>query len=163
MLVAVVADIETQEWRRIELSKQSLPPEHPRASTTVDVECFFSMIRDMLGKNFTLKQVKFAWRKICSEYQKRIVPEIPYYYFTSVHDRFHEGPRSSFNEPPTKTPKQQRIPRRERASVFMSGRATMPVRGTQTVRARFHNVPVDVPPPPSILTHIAEHSYSAIH
>ena len=31
--------------------------EHPRASTTDDVECFFSVLRDMVGKDFTHKQV----------------------------------------------------------------------------------------------------------
>ena len=34
-------------------------PEHPRSSTTDDVECFFSVLRDMVGKDFTLKQVFF--------------------------------------------------------------------------------------------------------
>ena len=31
--------------------------EHPRASTSDDVECFFSVLRDMVGKDFTHKKV----------------------------------------------------------------------------------------------------------
>ena len=74
VLVALIADIETREWRRRELVALSLPPEHPRASTTDDVECFFRVLRDFVGKDFTLKQVKFAWRKVCVEFQKRLNP-----------------------------------------------------------------------------------------
>lgn len=50
VLVAVVADIETSKWRRSYLIQQELPLEHPRASTTDDMECFFSVMRDMVGK-----------------------------------------------------------------------------------------------------------------
>ena len=34
------------------------PPEHPRAPTTDDVECFFSVLSDHVGKNFTTKNVR---------------------------------------------------------------------------------------------------------
>ncbi|XP_064400552.1 uncharacterized protein LOC135346741 isoform X2 [Halichondria panicea] len=51
VLTALVADIETREWRRC----LDLSPEHPRASTTDDVECFFSVMRDMVGTHFTVK------------------------------------------------------------------------------------------------------------
>jgi len=37
-VVALAANI---EWRRRYLAEHNLPPEHPRASTTDDVECFF--------------------------------------------------------------------------------------------------------------------------
>ena len=77
VLVAVVALIETSEWRRRELVTEGLPPENPRASTTDDVECFFSVMRDLVGKNFTLKQVQIGWRKICNEFVKRINPSLP--------------------------------------------------------------------------------------
>ena len=32
--------------------------ENPRASSTDDVECFFSVLRDTVGKDFTLKEVR---------------------------------------------------------------------------------------------------------
>lgn len=56
-IIALAADIETRIWRSALLERYSLPPEHPRSSTTDDVECFFSILRDTVGKNFTLKQV----------------------------------------------------------------------------------------------------------
>ena len=54
-LIALAADIESRQWRRDFLTSNGLKPEHPRSSTTDNVECFFSVLRD--GKDFTLKQV----------------------------------------------------------------------------------------------------------
>ena len=56
-LIALAADIETRQWSRAFLHVQGLPSEHPRASTTDDVECFFSILCDTVGKDFKLKQV----------------------------------------------------------------------------------------------------------
>ena len=109
VLTALIADIETREWRR-RLDIQH--PEHPRASTTDDVECFFSVMRDLVGTNFTLKQ--FAWRKACLEFKKRISVDLPFYYFTAAHDRFYEGPRNPFNESPKNT-HTKRIPKGEQS------------------------------------------------
>ena len=55
-LVALAANTETREWRRQYNVENGIPPEHPRASTTDDVECFFSVLRDTVGKDFTLKE-----------------------------------------------------------------------------------------------------------
>ena len=151
-MTAVIADIETVEWKRCVSSN----PENPCASTTDDVECFFSVLRDQLGKHFTLKQVKFEWRKVCNEFQKRTDPELPYYYYTSNHDRFYEGQRPSFNEPSKAKKRKHRVPRRERL-LFVSGRASLPQRGSGSVRSRFHNVPLELPP--LAPTHLSEHSY----
>lgn len=63
VLTALIANIETREWRRREIAQSQVHAgtlEHPRASNTDDVECFFSVLRDHVGTNFTLKQVKFA-------------------------------------------------------------------------------------------------------
>ena len=54
---ALIVDIESREWRREYNRKNNIPLEHPRASTTDDVECFFSVLRDMVGKDFTHKEV----------------------------------------------------------------------------------------------------------
>lgn len=130
------------------IAQQSLVPEHPRASNTDDVECFFSVMRDQVGLNFTLKQVQFAWRKVCLELQKWISEDLPFYYFTSSHDCFHEGPCSSFNMSPKKK-KTKRLPKGEQieAASLISGRASFPVRGTLTIRPKFHKQPIRVPPP----------------
>lgn len=156
VVTALFADIETREWRR-----RDGVLEHPRASTTDDVEFFFFITRDQIGLNFTLKQVQFAWRKLCVEFQKRISPDLPFYYYTSSHDRFYEGTRPSFNEP-AKEQKNKRLPRGEQvhAASLSSGRATLPVKGTLMVRPKFHKHPVNIPPPSHIPAHVAEHSYT---
>ena len=56
-LIALVANIESREWRRKFNKDQNIAAEHPRASTTDDVECFFSVLRDIVGADFTLKEV----------------------------------------------------------------------------------------------------------
>ena len=56
-LIAMSANLETRQSRRTYLTSHGLPAEHPRSSTTDDVECFFSVLRDTVGKDFTLKQV----------------------------------------------------------------------------------------------------------
>ena len=89
--MAVTCHIESTKFRRIELLNAGLAPENPRSSTIDDIECFFSVVRDLVGKNFTVKQVKLCWRKVCLEFNKRLNPELPFFYFTSSHDRFHEG------------------------------------------------------------------------
>ena len=48
-------NIESREWRRCDCEI----PEHPRASTTDDAECLFSILRDMVGKHFTLQTVNW--------------------------------------------------------------------------------------------------------
>jgi len=68
--VALVTNIEGREWHRQESASNKCPLEHPRASGTDDVECFFSMMRDTIGQNFTTKEMKFGIRKVYSEFVK---------------------------------------------------------------------------------------------
>ena len=49
------------------------------------------------------------------------------------------------------------MPRREQPSVFAPRRATMPVRGSLSVRPTFHNVPLELPPPPNGPVVLFEH------
>ena len=40
------------------IKQTKIPPEHPHSSTIDDVECFFfCILRDMVGKDFTCKEV----------------------------------------------------------------------------------------------------------
>ena len=59
-LSGLLVDIESREWRRKYNRENDIPPEHPRASTTDDVECFFSILRDMVGKDFSHKKVRYT-------------------------------------------------------------------------------------------------------
>ena len=76
-LIALTTNIESREQKRCSNMTRSLIQEHPRASTTDDVECFFSVIRDSVGKHFTHKDVQFVWRKVCIEFSKRLSPDLP--------------------------------------------------------------------------------------
>ena len=110
-LVAVIANIESREWRRIENIRNKRKPEHPRASSTDDVKCFFSIMRDSIEKNFTTKQVKVGFRKACLEFTKRLDPDLPFFlYHTSSHTHFYEGPLPDFSEAPEKQKKEKGSP-----------------------------------------------------
>ncbi len=146
--------------------EEGLPAEHPRASTTDDVECFFSVPRDFVGKHFTVKQVQFEYRKLCMEFMKRMDPDLPFYYYTAAHDRFSEGPLPDFDQPrprekkSSRNPRHQRVARRDQLGSLTVGRATFVTPGTLSTRATFHQVPVELPPPPGAAIHLLEHSYT---
>lgn len=124
---------------------------------------FFSIMRDTIGANFTTKQVKFVFRKVALEFEKRLDPDLPFYYHISSHTRFNEGLLPAFNQPSTKPKRKARLPRRElpQSYAFATRRATLPVSGSLTVRAQFHNQPIDLPPPPTGPIVIFEHSYQS--
>ena len=158
-LIALTTNTESVEFKRIWNMNNQFSIEHPRASTTDDVESFFSVLRDAVGKNFTLKMVQNEMRKVYVEYNKRQDPHLPYYYHTSSHERYYEGQRPQFSEPPKKR-KEKRIPRREQPVAPVPGRASLAVHGQQSVRMKYHNVPISLPPPPGSFQATNEHSYS---
>ena len=62
-----------------------------------------------------------------------------------------------------KTSKQREIrhpPQRE--LLGSSHRVTMAVRGSKSFRTNFHNLPVDLPPPPNA-SNLSEHSYASLN
>ena len=176
---ALCANIESREWRRIFLQSHGLPPANPRSATSDDVECFFSVLRESVGKDFTVKevcssdksialpvllsafifvQVYYMWRKACVEYSKRSDPSLPFYYF-STSDRFYEGSLPSFDEVPERQRQLRRAPRREQPGANVGRRITMATRGSGSLRAIFHNLPVDLPPPPGSC--VTDHTYAS--
>ena len=69
-LMALITNIEGREWQRCYMDRT---PDHPRASSTDDVEFFFSSVmRDSVGRNFITKQVKYWFRKVCAGFTKRM-------------------------------------------------------------------------------------------
>ena len=156
-LVALITNIEGREFgRRLNCLNK---PEHPRASTSDDVECLFSMMRDALGQNFTSKEMQYGFRKVAFGFAKRLDPELPFYYHTATHSHYSEGPLKAFDEPSKKT-KASRVPRRElsSAAVFSSRRAQLPVHRSLSIRTQFHNQPVNLPPPPTHPITMSEHA-----
>ena len=132
---------------------ENIPLEHPRASSTDDVECFFSVIRSMVGEHFTSKAVMLKWRKLCNEFAKRIDSKLPFYYYTSTHDRFYEGEMQSFDVPGSKkstsNPRNQRGRTVEQPGKLAAGRASLIKTGHGSIRRQFHAIPTDMPPPPT--------------
>ena len=97
---------------------------------------------------------------MCTEFNKRLNPDLPYFYHTSAHTRFTEGAQPSFNVPSLKPKrKHSRVPTRERPAAFVTRRATMPVHGSMSDRSQFHNKPVNILPLPDTQVNV-EHSYS---
>ena len=91
---------------------------------------------------------------------KRLDPHLPFYYYTSAHSRFYEGVMPDFSVQASKPRKPRRAPRRELLGATQ--RVTLAVRGAGSIRTTFHNVPVDLPPPPVAANHfMSEHSYSS--
>ena len=115
----------------------------------------------MLLEKTSLKQVQQEWRKACTETAKRLDPQLPFAYHTSSHDRFYEGERPNFDElgKSKNYPRNQRPRCRELLSTLIGGRATLPVTGSTSVRVQFHNLPVDLPPPPGTQAHVSDHTY----
>ena len=155
--MALAANIETRGWKHQYNIENGIPPKHPQASTTDNVECFFSVLGDNVGKDFTLKEVNtklgsvvsivyilyiqvfYGWRKVTNEFLKRMDPDLPFYYHTSTHTRFYEGVMPTFDTNPSKRPQKKRIPRYE--LLWTNNRVTMAVR---SARAQFHNVPLEL-------------------
>ena len=75
-------------------------------------------------------------------------PTLPFYYSTSAHHRFYEGEMPAFDENPQNKKRPQRVPGKELVG-STGGRVTLPVSGSLSVHAEFHNVPVSLPPLPN--------------
>ncbi|CAB3993849.1 Hypothetical predicted protein [Paramuricea clavata] len=80
VIVGLVANLESRELRRIEYIQRNIKPEHPRSSSTDDVESFISLLHEILGLNFDLKQVFSELPKILNEFRKRTDKDLPFYY-----------------------------------------------------------------------------------
>jgi len=92
---------------------------------------------------------------------KRMDPELPYYYHTSKHSRYYEDIMPEFSVQPAKT-KVKKLPRFELFGE--NNRITFSVRGDSSIRAQFHNIPVDLPPTPGTYNPCTdEHSYAMAH
>lgn len=63
VVTEVTANIESQEMRRLQNGDIGYP-EHPRAGSTEDLECFFGVAHTKLGSVFTLKEFKDGWPKL---------------------------------------------------------------------------------------------------
>ena len=150
IVVGLVANLESREIRRQEYEERCLPPEHPRASSSDDCECLFSLIHEMLGNIFDLKEFHDCQPKILNEFTKRINPDLKFYYWTGVKERYREFELPSFNEPSGDGVLERldriHISKRGDPGIFVANRASLPQKGELTARAKFHKAPVELPP-----------------
>lgn len=150
VVVGLVANLESRELRRQEYTARNLPPEHPRASATDDVERLFALLHEMLGNIFDLKKFHETQPKILNKFNKRINPNIQFYYWTGAKERYTEFELPSFNEPSQHGGQERldkvKISRRGDPGVFVANRASLPQKGQLTARAMFHRAPVALPP-----------------
>ena len=95
------------------------------------------------------------------EFTKRMDPDLPFYYHTS-HGRFYEDSMPDFNQVPPKARQPRRAPRRELLGSNVGRRVTLAQRGASSLRATFHNHPIDLPPLSTGELLSSEHGY-ALH
>lgn len=150
VIVALTTNIESQEYRRRYGRERGLPPEHPRAGSTDDVEGIFAFLHELLGKIFDEKAFHEVFPKVMLEYTKKCDPDLPFYHYTGVNGRFNDGVLPSFNVPSGGIERLDRvvISRRADPGVFVANRAAIPQRGQLTVRSAHFRPAENLPPPP---------------
>ena len=80
------------------------------------------------------------------------------FYSTSSHSRFYEGEMLDFNAKPNITPREKHLPQCK--PLGTNNRVTLSVRSSASIRTKFHNLSIDLPPPPGQHNHLADgHSY----
>ena len=154
--IEVTAAIESAEHRR-RLNPQ-YGAEHPRASTTDDVEAFFSTARRLIGEHFTLKDFRAKWPKIVQEFCKKIDPNLPFYYWVGprddvipfdANDEVEIGGGDHNYARGNGRLEQVRGNRREQAAADTYRRADQPRRHARPLR-RAHHQPVAPLPAPNL-------------
>jgi hypothetical protein len=146
-----VANVESRIIRQKEYLERGLPPEHPRSSSTDDVEGLMSLLHEVFGPVFDMKQFYDECPKILNEFKKRIDPDLPFFYYTGAKQRYTDFQLPSFNEPSGPGVVERldniKISRRGDPGIFVANRASLPQKGQLTVRAQFHKAPIALPPP----------------
>lgn len=105
VFIAITTTIESREWMQRQVICEGVPVQHSRAGTTDDV-AFFSVMQSMVGNHFTCKRV---WCLNGKRYVMRMDRDLPFHYYTSTNEWYHEGERPSFHKfaKPTKRPTHQ--------------------------------------------------------
>ena len=141
------------KWTRLLYSsftgvEKGLPPEHPRAGSTDEVEGIFAFLQ---GPIFDEKAFHDVFPKVISEYTKKCDPDLPFYYYTGLNDRYNDGLLASFNVPSSTGEERLdhvRISRRADPGVFVANCAVIPQRGQLSVRSAHFKPAESLPPPP---------------
>lgn len=92
VIVALTTNIESQEFRRHDGEDKGLPPEHPRAGSTDDVEGIFVFFHELLGPIFDEQAFYDAFPEVMLEHTKKCDPDLPFYpfyHYTGVNERYN--------------------------------------------------------------------------
>jgi len=95
----LIANLVTRELTRSENRDKRLPTEHPRASSTDDVEGIISLFNEVMGNTLDLKEFFDEFPKVMSEFEKRIDPDLPFVYWTGHQNCYRAFALPSFDEP----------------------------------------------------------------
>ena len=145
----MVANVEGFLQRATEYTTRGIKQANPRSGTSDDVEGLFSTICKMIGQDFGMKQFYDSYPKILALYEKKLNPDLPFYYWASCHLRYRDIPLPDFDQPgPCDVERLDsvKISRRADPGAFVSNRASMPQHKSVTVRAKFHKAPQILPP-----------------
>ena len=96
VVIGLVANLESRSLRRVENLQRGIQPEHPRSSSTDDVEGFISLLHEMLGPIFDIKQFNSQQPKILNEFRKRIDGDLGFFYSTGAKTRYNDAELPSF-------------------------------------------------------------------
>ncbi|CAB3977744.1 Hypothetical predicted protein [Paramuricea clavata] len=148
IVVALIANCKSMELRRREYANRGISPEHPCASSTDNVEGFFSLLHGHLGDVFDHQTFLQQQPKLLSEFTKMIDPDLSFYYWTGHKHGYTSEPLPSFNETSGKVERldKTKISRRSNPGVFVANRASLPQRNSLTARASFHRDAERLPP-----------------
>ena len=84
--------------------------------------------------------------KVTYEFVKRMDPDLPFDYHTTIQYQIYEGEMPDFNIKPMKTPQHRRTPTYELLGA--DGSLTFAVHNSESICAMLHNAPVEFLPPP---------------
>ena len=105
----------------------------------------------MLGFIFDEKTFHDAFSKVMLEYTKKCDPDLPFYHYTGVNERFQSGCLPSFNQPSVNRAEhldRVTLSRRADPGVFVANRAVIPQRGQLTVCTAHFRPAENLPPAP---------------
>ena len=79
-VVGLAANVESRLIRHAEYTAENMPPGHPRSSSTDDVERLMALLNEVFGPVFDLKEFYDECPKILNEFERRIDPDLPFFY-----------------------------------------------------------------------------------
>ena len=81
IIVGLVVNLESRRIRAMEYQVTCTQPKHPRSSSTDNVESSITLLHQMLGPVFDLKEFHGELPKLLNEYKERIDADLTFFYW----------------------------------------------------------------------------------